>query len=60
MIDKNNNNIHKKSVYDWWNSEYTKKWHNLKYDKPTIRCFNKGFDLTYAFFTKFQNLDFLP
>ena len=36
MIDKNNNNIHKKSVYDWWNSEYTKKWHNLKYDKKHI------------------------
>jgi SAM-dependent methyltransferase len=36
MINKNSNNNNIKSVYNWWNSEYTKKWHNLKYDKKHI------------------------
>jgi len=30
------NSNHKKAVYDWWNSNNTKKWHKEKYDNENI------------------------
>lgn len=33
---KNNHSIHKNAVYDWWNSDKTKKWHKTKYDKENL------------------------
>ena len=36
MVKKTENSIHKKSVFDWWNSENTKKWHTEKYLKNNI------------------------
>jgi SAM-dependent methyltransferase len=36
MVKKIENSIHKKSVFDWWNSENTKKWHTEKYLKNNI------------------------
>lgn len=37
FINKNNeSSSHKKSVFDWWNSDNTKKWHTTKYEKNNI------------------------
>jgi len=36
MVKKTEDSVHKKSVFDWWNSENTKKWHTEKYAKDNI------------------------
>jgi SAM-dependent methyltransferase len=33
---KSENSSHKQSVFDWWNSDNTKKWHTTKYEKDNI------------------------